>query len=68
MEESGKTMSAFTISQLERRGYYLYYDDATNLWECWGEDEDALFFNFKNADKFKVIAQVCDALFHADTN
>ena len=51
------------VGQLEKLGYFLYFDDKNNCWEVWGEDEDAQILNFKNIDKDKVITQVYFTVF-----
>jgi hypothetical protein len=45
------------LGELEKCGYFLYYDHVTKLWEVCNEDEDAPFFNFKSVDKDKVIIE-----------
>ena len=46
------------LGQLEKLGYFLYYDDETKLWECQNEDSDIALFDFKDVDKDKVIVRI----------
>lgn len=53
------------VEQLEKCGYFLYYDDVTKLWYFFNNDSDsdAPLFDFKNVDKDKVITQVYFTVF-----